>query len=184
MKDSLFVNLYKGTLDVPYAVSMRADYVAEHQWGIDDLLRSVGGKPDSVGLERYRVSPGNDQVLQAKEGYVYGWRVGRKTKLRATLLIGDPSDLSPSYVAEVADREKPLNGTWDRKNFILSARDAESGAFLRDIASEAQVGNVLVYQGINPVDPASGGCLMLLIENRTPQEHLSTIIELQNRNAG
>lgn len=183
MKDSFFVDLYKGTLDVPYAVSMRADYVAEHQFGIDDLLRTVGGKPESAGLERYRVSPGNDQVLQAREGYVYGWRVGRKTKLRATLLIGDPSDLSPSYVAEVADREKSLNGTWDRKNFILSARDAETGSFLRDIASEAQDRNVLIYQGMNPIDPVSGGCLMLLIENRTPQKYLDTIIELQNRNA-
>jgi hypothetical protein len=183
MKDSYFVNLYKTPLGVPYAVSMRADYTAEHQGGIDDLLLAVGGRPNGDGLSRYRVSFGSGQVMQVREGHVYGWRVGRKSKLRATLLIGDPSDLNPSYIVEVADRDKNLNGTWDRKNFILSARDAESVSFLREIASEAQAGNVLVYQGMNPVDPISGGCLMLLIEDRAPQEHLDTIIELQKRNA-
>jgi hypothetical protein len=183
MKDSFYVRVYKTTGGVPYAVSMRADYVAEHEWGIDDLLRSVSGNPAGRGLDRYRTSPGNEQFLQVKEGHVYGWRVGRKAKLRATLLVGVPEDLSPDYIPEIADREKPLNGTWDRKNFILSARDQEGRAFLRELAQEARIGNVLLYQGMNPIDPENGGCLMILIEDRTPEEHLNKIIELQNRGA-
>lgn len=183
MRDSFFVEIHKTALGVPYAVSMRADYVAEHQWGIDELLRAVGGEPSAAGLERYRASPGEKRVLQAYEGHVFGWRVGRKTKLRATLLVGDATDLSPDYIPEVANRDKALNGTWDGKNFILSARDSEGVAFLHELAAEAQRGNVLVYQGLNPINPASGGCLMLLIEDITPQEHLNTIIQFQNGNA-
>ncbi len=183
MKDSFYVSIYRTSHALPYAISMRADYRAEHQQGIDELLRSVGAKPESIGLERYRTAPAKDDVIQVAEGHVYGWRVGRKSKLRATLLIGVPQDLSPGYIVEVADRDKALNATWDGRNFLLSGRDPESAAFLREISVEAQAGNVLVYQGMNPINPVDSGCLMLLVESRAPSEVLAKIVELQERYA-
>lgn len=181
MKDSFFVRIYRTSDGLPYAISMRADYRAEHQYGIEELLRSVGAKPEKPGLERYRVPPGNDAALQVKEGHVYGWRAGRKAKLRATLLVAVPQDLNPDYIVEVADRDKALNATWDGKNFVLSGRDSESAEFLRELADESQAGNVLVYQGMNPIDPVDSGCLMLLVESRAPSDVLEKIIELQER---
>jgi hypothetical protein len=183
VKDSFFVDIYRTADGVPYAISMRADYRAEHQYGIDELLLSVGARPGSEGLDRWRVSPGKEGVVQAREGHVYGWRVGRKAKLRATLLVGVPLDLNHDFIVEVADRDKPLNGAWSGKNFILSGRDVESATLLREIAREAHAGNVLVYQGMNPVDPASGGSLMLLIESKTPPDVLMKIVEFQERHA-
>ena len=183
MKDSFFIRVYKTEHGVAYAIAMRADYRAEHQVGINDLLLSVGADPESVGLERYRVRPGKPDVVQVTEGYVYGWRTGRKSKLRATLLVGVPEEIGRDYIVEVADREKVLNATWSGKNFIVSARDKESSALLREIAVEANSGRVLVYQGMNPVEPTDGGCLMLVIENRAPVAVLEKIVELQKGDA-
>jgi hypothetical protein len=186
MKDSYFVKIHKTPEGLPFAVSMRADYKAEHEGGINPLMRVLTSN-DGIGLDSNRIAaervgPGKD-AFQLKEGHVYGWKAGRKSKLRALLLVGDLSDLNPEYTPEIADRDKPLNGTWDSKNFILSARDDESKALLKEVEAEASRRNVLIFQGFNPVNPSDGGCLILLIEDRTPVEYLDMITELNKRKA-
>lgn len=186
MKDSYFVEIHNTPDGLPFAISMRADYRAEHQRGIAPLKQALTSGDQVVGIESLRVLPdkvsADGTAFQVKEGHVYGWKVGRKAKLRATLLIGDLSNLYPDYIPEVADRDKVLNGAWDSKNFIVSARDADTKGFLVQLAEEARRGNVLIFQGLNPLDPRSGGCLMLLVEDRTPTECLKTIVEYQERN--
>lgn len=178
MRDSYHINVVRNESGDAWAIFLRADYIAQHEHGISQLLGEVADA-DAQGVERYRVVGSRctpeDGNFQIERGFVYGWRAGRKSKLRATLLYGVRPVTGPTYVREIADRDKPLNGAWSHDNFVLMARDKEMASVLEGFASSAANGECFLYQGMNLIDPYQGGGLMLIKEVSAPKEVLTKL---------
>lgn len=138
-------------------LNLGADYCAEHEWGIKELLRKLGVSGDGFGLERRKVSTG-ENVL---------WYEGKKyTGLYSKLWSTFNSDSDKVNFDEwlhsyrVAYEKKPYKfwAGWNGRDFyvIAESSDKKTIKLLRVLFDAFQKNDVAVWLGGGGIFQNSG----------------------------
>lgn len=159
---------------------LEADYVGEHQVGIDDILSEMCGQTvpgkEADPLAKYRVRPDKCGVgsggLVLAQGQVFGWKHGRRCKLKSLNFFGPEVYFGPDHVQEVAIKDRTLSASWSGKAFHISSRTDDEKADLRELMAAGARGELIICLAHQLNNPYGRGGLMFLIETRLEDDFL------------
>lgn len=174
-----------------FAIALHADFTAEHEFGINSLLSSLGipvpGKDFTyhagLSTRSIKAAPTNDAISLriCTPGVTKPSRRGKKKpKKLAILAFG----LNASYYCNdellanyTANSEEPIQAKWDDRHAIIAATDETTG-ILQDFHDQAINGNLAVYAGAGygKNNPFGRGALIIAIPDRIPDD-IRTAIE-------
>lgn len=133
-----------------FAISLGADFVSEHEWGIGQTYRKLGIDPskigkDPVGIESriVRNRPSNLRLTEHKVrkqpgDYSVGWK-GVLLMMSYHYRDDDAPDADPKELREMYDSpgrdgdKEPLSTAWSDGDFAIFARKEDEIQFLRDL---------------------------------------------------
>lgn len=149
-------------------ISLGADFVSEHEWGIEEMRRKMGmGLGDAekkFGIERRVITKGN-KVTFLKEGNMalltsYTPYTKREVESIKTLI---PYDLK-----HITDKI-PLATAWDSTDFCVVVSGEENIKLLEDLYEQFQKNNIAITTLKGSMPAFSNASLSLLIVDRLPK---------------
>lgn len=146
-------------------VSCGADFTAEHEWGIEDLLRNLNKSGENLkiyGIERRRVNPTKNVHFLEHDGI-------------CSLLVY--SDYLIQYMsADKMMKSYPLGRNdptcyWNGENALIRSKDKET---LQKIYKELMAGNVAIWLG-GSRSPISNAGLCFGVISEIDKENLTAM---------
>lgn len=168
-----------------YAISLGADHVAEHEWGIDETYRMFGINPDDIGVNptgvKSRIVKQRPDSLMLTEhsirkrpgGRSVGWK-GVLMMMMSRRCLDSDTDIDPRELREMYDSvgrdddQEPLSTAWSDGDFAIFARKEDEIQFLRDLDEAFSNNDVVVWLGGGGVFRNAGLCFGIL--SRMPKE--------------
>lgn len=150
-------------------VRLGLDFVSEHEWGIQKMLRRFGvtEKPRTLGVKKRHITACPDGLSFIKEGAQQG------------LLL--PSAFSLAYfkhgVGDVAkelgvSKRKGIFSAWDEESFCITSDNVADQKSLREIYDAFQLKDIAIT--LLAGNPFGGGGLAFVIVSRLPEEVAKT----------
>lgn len=165
-------------------ICLGADHVAEHEWGIEDLLRDFDVNPD---LSRENLGVQRRQVRQVPNGLALirdlEFQPHRMKSFKVDVLYYDPyarftnRDRTDEIPSELTPREdwetdewEPLAGAWSGRDFGISACDDPHRGYLGELAEAFDANDVAIWVGKGHAFQNGGLCLGIV--SRLTEEFL------------
>lgn len=150
-------------------IAMKADFTAEHEWGIQDLKAKLGVKNTKLGIQgRVIHAPGSVFLLKSKKGaYLY------------VPAYFEPDTDKLDKESELHGwREETLSSAWSGKDVCVYAKNKEDIQALEEIYAHVQKKNVAIgLGGADPNNPFERAGLNLMIVSQMPNDVLQKIYD-------
>lgn len=177
-----------------YAISLGADFVAEHEWGIKQTYRSFGINPENIGKnpigvdsrlvtrrpEHMRLT--EHKVRKRPGNYSVGWKgvlLMMGSHYRRSDEDADPKELREMYDSPGRDDDQmPLSTAWSDGDFAIFARKDDEIQFLRDLDEAFTNLDVVIWLGGGGTFRNSGLCFG--IRSRLPKEMIDEFENADN----
>lgn len=118
-----------------FGVSLGADFVAEHEWGIKNLTDALGIKKEGLGIEKRRVTNGEIVHMLGDDNlYVTARCYGQKKTVEELNAVNEWSFRNEETVA-----------AWDEEGFLIRTK-TEQGK-LKELYEALKNGNAAVWLG-------------------------------------
>jgi hypothetical protein len=125
------------------AVSLGADFAAEHEWGIQDIRRAFNMNPNGLGLARTQITHCSRFLQYCTAEYEY-----QKEKYAFEALLLGRDDNHIPYIEEPWKfKADGWYGAWNERSFMLAARSEEKKEQLRDLYKSFQSLDVCIWLG-------------------------------------
>jgi hypothetical protein len=157
---------------------LRADYCAEHEWGIQDMKRSFGINDDEVGIERRRIhNPTGVYFVKFKKkgekcAFISNYKTYTSGLERRELKGTEVKD----YVNERRwfdlthnEQSEGVAGAWNEKNFICVVKGQDNVDKLQEVYDAFDEGDVAIFLG-GGQGPFSNAGLSVSIISQLPAE--------------
>ncbi len=177
-----------------YAISLGADFVSEHEWGIERTYRQLGIDPHSVGknplgvMSRVNTAFPDNMHMKVCD---HKPRKGSRGVGYQGVLLGmfgrhdietnnlDPRELrefydSPGYVRDGDDDMHPITAAWSDGDFAVFVRKIAEVQFIKDLYQAFQDNNVVVWLGGGGVFQNAGLCFGIL--DRMPESFVAEFL--------
>jgi hypothetical protein len=158
-----------------YGVALGSDFVAEHEWGIEDLQRLFGIDSSKMGVdgraitkdETILVIEGDNALLRTKNPY------GKNITIKDLL----PRDF---YLNDNLEDKKEIQTGWDGGSFgmLVDKRNIDKLKTLKESFEKKDIAIAFLSPKI-PVFENAG--LAILIKSRIPQEQLDQMYHVDKK---
>lgn len=153
-------------------VWMKADFTAEHEWGIRDLCGLLNVDSEKLGIDGRTIANIESLVLiQGKKGlYLYANRYATDKDIAERL---DKHQELHTY----SKTDIPVDSAWSDKTFCVLAKDDETKYALDEIYQAAQTNDFALWIGGGGNNPFDRGGLVIAIKSRISQEVTQHMLE-------
>jgi len=150
-------------------VVMKADFTAEHEWGIKDLKNTLGVNDTKLGIKGRIINDCN-RVFYFK------------TKKGAYLCVPGYFDPEPDKLDKESElhgwRDETLSSAWSGRDMYIYAKGEEDVLALEEIYKQAQKKNVAIgLGGVDPRNPFDRAGLNIMIVSNMPEDVLQKIYD-------
>lgn len=169
--------------NIPYGIALHADYVAQHEYGIDGILNflhiPIKGKDFTYhnGFEtRSQKHPANPNVFQFKYYKKSELKISRNNKNKpnkmSMLIIGNTLENSEMqrYTTITENRNEHADSFWDSRSALIIGYN-ETANILEEIYSAGLKGNLSIYtgNGVETKNPFGKTALIIAVTDRVPK---------------
>ena len=153
-------------------VWMKADFTAEHEWGIKDLCDLLGVDGEKLGIDgRTITSVECLSLIKGKKGlYLYANHYVTDKDVAERL---DKHQELHTY----SKTDVPVDSAWSGKTFCVLAKDDETKSALEEIYQAAQTNDFTLWIGGGGNNPFDRGGLVIAIKSRISQEATQHMLE-------
>lgn len=178
MRQSFNTQIILNDEEIAYGFSIKADFCAEHSYGVHRLHSALGcGSQDVYGVERFM--PSQSAI---NEGECFGiaevrsWcRVnGRKRYSKSKVLFGPVQEVMPED-GYMPNDDKPAVSWFNGRNFAIAPKTPEAHDLARKIVEHAKECDVAVFMADGHVNPFSRGHLVVMITSLAPKAGLEML---------
>ena len=161
-------------------IHLRADYCAEHEWGIKDIRREFGIDADKIGIEKRRISnPGNVYLVEFTkntEKCAFLTNALTYVDVISERSQGKWEDFK-NYVSDYRwfdlkrnELSQGVAGAWDSKHFIVVVKGNENIDMLKELYNAFQKNDVAIFLGGGGNGPFQNYGLSIAIISQLPNE--------------
>lgn len=147
-----------------YGISLGYDYCAEHEWGIDGLIKKLGLDYSKMGLDARMISKHDTVKLFIKDNFTL--LTTRPCSSSDELEDALPFDIK--HVVKYKSNEKTLYTAWSEKDFAILTTDTVGHDQLTEIYDAFQKNDIALAR-LNG-GAFSGTSLSVLIASKLPKE--------------
>ena len=144
-------------------LNLGADFVSEHEWGIDSIKYICGiGKNDVDGVDRYAITKKPNILFNTKDA-CSAFCLKRS-------VFDDRKETAFSYIDDYMIQldEKQFNAAWNSSNFLIHSSDTKIKEFLGKLKEAFVKKDVVIFTGASGV--FKNGGLVVAIKSKLPQE--------------
>lgn len=152
---------------------MKADFTAEHEWGVKDLCNLLGVDGEKLGIDGRTITSAEYLSLIRGEKGLYLYANHYVTDKDTTERLDKHQELHTYSKTDVL-----VDSAWSEKTFYVLAKDDETKLALEEIYQAAQTNDFALWigggGGNNPFDR---GGLVIAIKSRISQEATQHMLE-------
>ena len=161
-----------------YGVFLAADFTAEHEFGIDDMLRRLRmpkGPSDFAGMRATGPVAGVACVTAVGTDILFrddddGRPYTESLDGRTTLLLSSSPDAHALQCTERRNAEHPIAGAFSGYDFAVRAYGNEGAEIVSVLAEGFASGDVAMWMGRSDHNPFSRGGLVIVRHSMVPAE--------------
>ena len=151
-----------------YGISLGYDYCAEHEWGINGIIRKFGIDTNKMGVDGRKINKGFVYYAEDKKSCVLTsylpYNIKEKKDDKYT-----PKELIPHFLQK-RDTTKNILTAWDEKDFCIISSNKDDFKYIKELY-DAFLGNDILITFINSEIPVfSKTSLSLLIVSKVPEK--------------
>lgn len=155
-----------------YGVALGSDFVAEHEWGIEDIRRKFGINDSKMGVDGRTITKDETKLIVEKTHALLlsnNWRTEEHNTIKELL----PRDFSIS-------KDQPLQTGWDGDSFgiLVNKDNIKNLEALKDAFTKKDIVITFLAPSV-PVFENAG--LAILIKSRIPQEQLDQMYHVDKK---
>ena len=164
----------------PWAVFLAADYTAEHEMGIDTILREMNIDPQGTMVEGRSMTAGINFAERSAQVtrtyYLEGSKPSKKTSKVSYLALHEFSIATTKECQFSLDRYKldtEITAAWGEREFKLAAWEDDAKEFLADLKVAGAKADLTVWAGNvrdQVANPFSRSGVIIAITSRMPAE--------------
>lgn len=154
-------------------INLGADFVSEHEWGIEGIERLLGIEKNKKGISRYKITQSPKITFETENACSI-------FTLDIPTFFSDEKETAFDLLERYRIRvdEKIVSCAWDSKNFLIHTSDTKVKGFLSKLKESFSNKDVVVFVG--GMSAFKNGGLALAIESKIPQKFKNDILERHN----
>ena len=158
---------------------LRADYCAEHEWGIKPMRKRFGVDTEQMGIEKRRISNSGNVYLveftkkKEKCAFLTNYLTDESNTFGRTQ--GTWNDLE-QYINEYRwfnlernEQNEGVAGAWDESDFVMVVKGQENIKLLKEVYEAFQTNDIAIFLG-GGHGPFSNAGLSISIISQLPAE--------------
>lgn len=151
---------------------MKADFTAEHEWGIADIYSLFEVNTNLLGVKKRTIRSAKPaRLLHGKKAdYLIGIETWRTDESLLTWLE-KTTELHSSY------KPDDINSIWSGEGFCVVAKNEQDKQILQEIYQAFQKKDVALWIGGGGDNPFDSGGLVVAIKSRMSQESIKNMLE-------